>query len=99
MFKERYDVIASPNLNIFEFESTGPKGVIKKVVLYSRIRNSKFYNLGFGDKEPQTGLISDVVITNNGDSKKVLATVAATLLVFTNQNPDAIVVATGSTSA
>jgi hypothetical protein len=42
---------------------------------------------------------SDLTITNNGDSQKVLETVAATLYVFTEANPDATVIATGSTEA
>jgi len=57
------------------------------------------YNLGFGDRDPVTNYISDVVITNNGDSQKVLATVAITLYTFTSHYPDAIVVATGTTPA
>ena len=58
-----------------------------------------YYNPGFGDKDPYTGLISDLTITNNNDSKKVLATVAATLYVFTDSYTDATVFATGSTAA
>jgi hypothetical protein len=46
-----------------------------------------------------TGDIDDTVITNNGDSEKVLATVAATLYTFTDKFPEAMVFASGSTSA
>ena len=59
----------------------------------------EFYNLGFGDKDPITGFISDLTVTNNGDSQKVLATVAATLYAFTNNYPLATIIATGSTLA
>jgi hypothetical protein len=69
------------------------------VVRYSEINVKGFYNLGFGDKAPLTGFISDLTVSNNGDSQKVLATVAATLYTFTNENPDAVVIATGSTKA
>jgi len=58
-----------------------------------------FYNLGFGDKDEITGNIDDKVITNNGDSEKVLATVAATLYIFTDEFPDAMIFAIGSTKA
>lgn len=57
------------------------------------------YNLAFGDKAPETGEIDDKVISNNGDSEKVLATVVATVYAFTDKYPDAWVYATGSTKA
>ena len=97
MFDNHYQVEASIDLQTFEFVSTGPKGNITKVVRYTEINVKGFYNLGFGDKDPITGYISDLTITNNSDSKKVLATVAATLYAFTDRNPKAIVIATGST--
>ncbi|MBD0289050.1 MAG: hypothetical protein ICV79_27060, partial [Flavisolibacter sp.] len=56
-----------------------------------------FYNLGFGDKDPLTGFVSNLSVTNNEVSKKVLATVAATLYAFTDSHPGAIIIATGST--
>ncbi len=58
-----------------------------------------FYNLGFGDKDILTGFVSDSTVTNNGDSQKVLITVAATLYAFTDKNPEAIILATGNTEA
>lgn len=99
MLYERYDVNASADLTSFEFESKGPKGTIQKVVRYTEINVKGYYNLGFGDKDPYTGLIADLTVTNNNDSKKVLATVAATLYVFTDNYPDATIFATGSTAA
>ncbi|MCF8374049.1 MAG: hypothetical protein K9H64_20675 [Bacteroidales bacterium] len=57
------------------------------------------YNLGFGDKNLETGEIDDQAISNNGDSEKVLATVVATLYTFTVKHPNAMVYATGSTNS
>ena len=57
------------------------------------------YNLSFGDKDPTTGNIDDTVISNNGDSEKVLATVAATVYAFTDKYPNAWIYATGSTKS
>jgi hypothetical protein len=99
MFSNHYKVDISPDFKIFEFESIGPKGNIIKVVRYTEINVKGFYNLGFGDKDPLTGFINDLTVTNNGDSNKVLATVAATLYAFIDQNPEAVVIATGSTEA
>jgi len=40
-----------------------------------------------------------MTVTNNGDSLKVLATVASTVYAFTEKYPKAAIIATGSTSA
>jgi len=57
------------------------------------------YNLGFGDFDEDTGEISDLSVTNNGDSLRVLATVASTVYAFMKKYPDAWIFVTGSTSA
>ncbi|MDY0078766.1 MAG: hypothetical protein RBR87_15970 [Bacteroidales bacterium] len=57
------------------------------------------YNLAFGDKDHSTGDINDTVISNNGDSEKVLASVVATVYAFTDRYPDAWIYATGSTKS
>ncbi len=99
MIDNRYQFESSPDLMTFEFDSVGPKGTVTKVVHYTGINVKGFYNLGFGDKDPQSGYISDLSVTNNSDSRKVLATVARTLYLFTERYPDAIVLATSSTFA
>ncbi len=99
MLDNHYEVDISLDFQTYEFVSVGPKGDIAKVVRYSEINVKGYYNLGFGDKDPITGFISDLTVTNNGDSQKVLATVAATLYAFTEANPGAIIIATGSTEA
>ena len=99
MLDDRYEVRTSANVEAFEFDSIGPQGTIKKVVRYSEINIRNFYNPGYGDKDVQTGFISDLIVTNNNDSKKVLATVAATLYAFTDSHSGATVIATGSTEA
>ncbi|WP_230687610.1 DUF6934 family protein [Hymenobacter ruricola] len=99
MLDNRYIFDISPDVLTFEFDSVGPNGTVAKVVRYTEVNIKNFYNLGFGDKDPQSGYISDLSITNNNDSQKVLATVARTLYVFTEQYPEAIVFAAGSTLA
>ncbi|MDQ6762197.1 MAG: hypothetical protein M3015_06180, partial [Bacteroidota bacterium] len=47
--------------------------------------------------DEETGEISDIVITNNNDSRKVLATVAATIHDFTIQYPGVWIIAKGVT--
>lgn len=93
---DRYPITIGKISPTFEFVSEGVKGRVHKLVIYNRTDWENVFNLGFGDKDEDTGEIDDEAVTNNGDSKKVLATVASTLYSFTDQNPDAAVFVTGS---
>lgn len=96
---DHYDIIANPSFLDFEFDSDGPNGIIKKVVRFSP-KNSNgitYFNLGFGDLDIRTGIINDLTVSNNKDRDRILATVASIVLAFTEQYPDAIVYAKGST--
>jgi hypothetical protein len=92
----RYTYKTNENFLDYEFKSIGPKGNIKKIVRFTQIDDT-IYNLGFGDLEEETGEINDTRVTNNNDSRKVLATVAATIHDFTLQYPGVWIVAKGST--
>jgi len=81
----------------YEFTSEGPKGLIKKLVEYTETSTENVFNLGFGDYDEITKSINDISVTNNGDSLKVLATVASTVYAFTQKYPKAWILATGST--
>jgi len=98
MIEEIYDLRIDEDYKKFYFISKGPKGSIVKGVQYSKTAAAGVYNLGFGDMN-ELNEIDDLVVTNNGDSQKVLVTVARTLFYFTNHYPDAFVYATGSTLA
>ena len=95
----QYPLVLGNKLMTFEFDSKGPKGVINKMVLFHQISIENVYNLSFGDKDSTTGEIDDKVISNNGDSEKVLATVVAAIDAFTKQYPDSWIFATGSTKS
>ena len=95
----KYHLKAEKSLMVFEFISEGPKGRIPKLVKFSETNLKGLYNLAFGDKDLETGNINDTVISNNGDSEKVLATVVASLYAFMEKHPDSLVYATGSTKA
>lgn len=73
----RYELIAEESLKVYEFTSEVPKGQIPKLIKFSETALKDFYNLVFGDKNFDTGEIDDKVISNNGDSEQVLATVVA----------------------
>ena len=93
----KYPLASSDTLMTFELISEGQKGPIYKLVKYQPTNLKGVYNLAFGDKNLDTGEIDDLVISNNGDSEKVLATVVATVYAFTDKYPDAWIYATGST--
>lgn len=95
----RYELKSDESLTVFEFVSIGRKGEIPKIIQYSETNLKGFYNLGFGDKDLQTGEVDDKTISDNGDSQKVLATVAATVYAFTDKYPEAWIYATGSTKS
>lgn len=96
---DKYQLESDRKLLLFEFTSIGHKGRIKKLVQYTETNLKDYYNLGFGDKNEGTGEIDDNIITNNGDSQTVLATVASTVYAFTDKYPDAWIYAAGSNSA
>jgi len=99
MKHEKYELKSGEKLQVFEFVSIGINGRITKLVQYTPTNYKDLYNLGFGDKNADTGEIDDNVVSNNGDSEKVLATVIATLYAFTNKHNKALVYATGSTKS
>jgi len=93
----KYEYKANEDLHFYEFTSIGKNGEVKKIVEHSRMNIEGFYNLGFGDYDEEKQEINDKVVTNNGDSLKVLATVASTVYAFTDKYPNAHIFATGST--
>jgi len=95
----KYPLTSGDDLMTFEFISEGPKGRIPKLVQFTPTNLKGLYILAFGDKDNLTGQIDDLVISNNGDSEKVLATVVATVYAFTDKYPGTWIYAIGSTEA
>jgi hypothetical protein len=98
MSAEQYQAKSNKNQTTFYFISEGPKGRILKKVRYTKIKSFKnFYNHGFGDVTKKSGSIDDLVVTDNKDRDKVLATVVETIITFTNYYPKAKILFRGST--
>jgi hypothetical protein len=95
----KYALKAGTDLTVFEFTSEGTKGAIRKIILFQPTTEPNLYNLAFGDKDPLTGELNDIAVSNNGDTDKVLATVVAALYAFFDRYPNAFVYATGSTAS
>ena len=96
---EKYETESTVSSLVFTFESVGER-VIKKRVIYSKFDNPEdiglsydtiVYNLGFGDFNEETGELDDQIISANGDTERVLATVAGTAFDFWIENPDALI--------
>lgn len=94
----RYQLAASEGHQHFEFISEGSKGRIVKQVTFEFIGDS-IYNLAFGDVDTATQKIDDLVVSDNGDSEKVLATVVGAVYSFLAVHPDSWIYATGSTDS
>lgn len=83
-----------------EFVSSGPRGDITKIIQFQRLPTLEpIYNLAFGDKNPETGIPDDKTVTDNGDTLRVLASVALGAYLFTEQFPDVYLYVEGSTRA
>ncbi|SDD50837.1 hypothetical protein SAMN04487996_101195 [Dyadobacter soli] len=96
---DSYPCFANETHSVYEFVSQGQRGAVKKIVEYAWTGLENVYNLGFGDYDEVSNEINDLVVTNNGDCLKVLATVAWTVREFMFWYPDKLIFATGSTGA
>lgn len=96
MHYDQYEITPGDTAMVYEFVSQGPRGDVPKLVVYTKIDLYDTFNLGFGDKVDAKDF-DDASVTDNGDSFKVMATVAATLYPFTDAFPNAKVYVEGST--
>lgn len=95
----KYQLKSGRELLSYEFTSEGPKGLIEKRIQFTLLNQEEVYNLAFGDKDPITGEIDDLVVSNNGDSEKILSTVVSAVYAFCDKYPEACIFASGSTPA
>lgn len=98
----KYDYQTNKDTLSYEFFSDGPKGRIRKIVKYSLQYSSDkvaFYNLTFGDWNEAEKKIDDLIISNNDDKERILATVAGTIIEFLKLYPLMPVYIQGSTPA
>jgi hypothetical protein len=102
---DRYECTAGPQFKRFSFQSIGPNGTIMKVVDYIEIPGiylpdgRPVVNLRLGDWDEQKQHVDDLIVSNNRDREKVLATVASTIISFTEKHGKIPVFAEGSSPA
>ncbi len=87
-----YDYISEEGGHTYRFTSIGPKGEIQKIVSVSPAVGNAWY-FAFGDAIGDGDDFDDEVISNNGDMRKVLQTLANIIYDFLAENPDFKVVA------
>jgi hypothetical protein len=75
---------------LYEFNSEGPKGNVRKLVRFSIMEETpdRVFNLSFGDIDASGDNIDDEIVTNNADSQKILNTVAVIVLDFLQSHRD-----------
>jgi hypothetical protein len=99
---ESYDIVEAQDGLTHHFYSIGPKGrVIKKVVKFQHRPELgiNMYNLMFGDYEADANRTDDSVVSDNGDHRMILRTVAEIVKEFVNSHPQAIILIRGLTAS
>jgi len=95
---DKYQYAADKTFMVYHFISNGPKGPIQKIAKFNLI-GENLYNFGFGDLDPTTGNISDIVVSDNRDVDVIMGTVGAIIFDFTNLFPDAMISIQGTNRA
>ncbi len=95
MKSEIYEISHLEGDLLYLFFSIGKNGIVPKVIEYECI-DTDIYNLAFGDLDILTNSVNDNVVTNNGDTIKVISTVIQTIPLFFKIQPNATVLFTGS---
>jgi hypothetical protein len=80
----------------YVFTSKGNQEIIKAVE-FTPVLGLSLFNLCLGDVMPDN-CINDVVVSNNGDMKKVFATVIQIVIDFFKRNPDAEIIFFGNSN-
>lgn len=99
MHLENYALERGEDFRTYAFFSEGPKEKIEKLIQFSLVEGNNVFNLVYGDCDPDSGEIDDMIVTDNDDSEKVFATVVAAVYSFCEKFPDAWVYTTGSTAS
>jgi len=101
MKHSQYDLYRNTTTTIFEFNSSGPNGEIKKIIIFNATQSKEIYNLAFGDliynEVLKKYILDDSIVTDNGDRNKILATVTRSIYIFTEKYPEKMVFFKGST--
>ncbi|TLV03320.1 DUF6934 family protein [Dyadobacter luticola] len=90
-----YAFVILEDAHRFNFVSVG-KQLINKTVIFQRIGQTQFYNLALADIKDD-GTLDVLTVSNNGDTKKIFATVFQCITNFLQFRPESTIVFMGST--
>ena len=96
---QSYHVLRVDDYNL-QFHSTGLNGNFELRIFFDKLYGSNeenVYNVGFGVWDDLLKCIDDRIELNNGDTNKILATVAQAALSFLETHPRAYLYVKGST--
>ena len=91
-----YFVHINESYSTYTFESIGKKGVVQKTITFSSTDKPGYYNLGLGDINTETGKVEDSVVTDNGDTAKIMATVYEAVRLYSHRYPDRAIFIAGN---
>jgi hypothetical protein len=92
-----YPFRASEDYLFYYFESRSEERTIAKAIEFAQIGQNT-YNLAFGDLA-DNGDLDDLVVSNNGDMQKIIATVAQVIVTFLGAYYSKQIYFTGSSPA
>lgn len=84
--------------NTFWFISNGTRGEIIKHITFQKLPASNQYNLALGDYNVETNEIEYSELSNNGDARKVFATVGVIVQNYTTAFPGREIFVMGNSS-
>lgn len=81
------------------FVSVGRRNVIKCIQLDSLLEDDNHYNLCLYDYDEELSVLSDTVVSNNGDVERLFVTIAYCLNLFFVRNAQAHIFFEGNSAA
>lgn len=94
--KEYWPLEVSEENRVYTFLSCGPSGNIDMTIQFTPTEENGIFNLAFGILD-RGGKMDDVIINNNGDRNKIIATVIAAINEFTYHYPGKLAYFSGHT--
>jgi hypothetical protein len=84
---QAYPIEYSEDRLRYRFVSKGIEGDIVKLIRYECIDEIK-WNLAFGDANADESDFDDVIVSNNGDMRRIIQTLFLTSLIFSEAYPN-----------
>ncbi len=80
----------------FWFVSTGKRNILKCVQLDMMEETEEYYHLSLLDFDHEQGCLREDIVSNNGDTNRVLSTVAHCMILFLHRFPETKIIFTGN---